>query len=243
MSADEAAEALQRLGLSNYEARVFVALQQLGEGTAQDVSRVSDVPRPQVYGVAEDLAERGLVELVETSPKRYRPVSLAAAREQLSRRLDRETDRAFENLASVREEHADRVQGTDVTTLRGRPPVQERVVELIERADDRVVYVAPSAEQAPPPVADALDGRAAAGVEVTLMTADGSLRERFEDVRVVVTGDDVTAFTGRTLLVDEATVLLSVVPETGEELALWTADTSIGRILAQFVHAGMKRGM
>jgi sugar-specific transcriptional regulator TrmB len=84
MSTHEAVEALRELGLSNYEARVFVALQRLGSGTAQEVSQVSDVPRSQVYGAADDLAARGLLEVVESSPKAFRPVDLSTARDQLT---------------------------------------------------------------------------------------------------------------------------------------------------------------
>ena len=55
-------------------------------------------------------------------------------------------------------------------------------------------------------------------------------------------------FAGRTLLVDDATVLLSVPTEDDhsdpfEEVALWTANTSIGHILTRFIHAGMQAGL
>lgn len=78
MSIQDAIGALERLGFSNYAARVFVALQQLGTGTAEAISDVS-VPRSQVYGVADDLAVRGLVEVTETTPQQYRPRSLLAS--------------------------------------------------------------------------------------------------------------------------------------------------------------------
>jgi len=246
VSAESAAEALERLGLSGYEAKVFVALQQLGEGTAQEVSRVSDVPRSQVYGAAGALAERGLVELVETSPKRYRPVSLAAARRQLSARLEREQDRAFEHLESVREEHDDDHSGTEVATLRGRRPIHERLAGLLADADERIIAILPTEREVSADVGAQLRDRAADGVEVTLVTEDPAVADRFEDsaVRAATAGDEMTDFTGRTVLVDGATVLLSVVPAgRGGETALWTAETAIGEILAAFVHTGMQAGM
>ncbi|HET7324565.1 MAG TPA: helix-turn-helix domain-containing protein, partial [Halococcus sp.] len=57
---DDAIAALKRLGLSSYEAQVFVALQRISRGSARDIDRVTDVPRSQVYGAAEQLEERGL---------------------------------------------------------------------------------------------------------------------------------------------------------------------------------------
>jgi len=246
VSAGEAAAALERLGLSRYEARVFVALQRLGTGTAQAVADVSEVPRSQVYGAAEDLAERGLVELVEASPKRYRPVSLAAAREQLTERLERETDRAFEELAAVREDHADADDDAGVSTLRGRHPIDDRVESLLGRAESLVVYVAPAPWAVGEGVADRLRDLAAGGVAVTVVSEDPAVADRFEGDPVpafAVDGDQMGEMTGRTLLVDDATVLLSVVEDDGGETALWTAGTSIGRILAQFIEAGMDAGM
>lgn len=249
VSAADAAEALQRLGLSSYEAGVFVALQQLGEGTAAAVSDVSDVPRSQVYGAAEDLAERGLVELVESSPKRYRPVGLETARRQLTARIERETEQAFETLAAVRGDHADGSEDGGVATLRGRHPIDERVLALLEQATSLVVYVVPAAWAVGPDVAARLRTLAGRGGTVTVVSEDPEVGALFDDdpVRaVVVDGDQLGEMTGRTLLVDEATVLLSVVEadrEGADETALWTAGTSIGRILARFVHSGMEAGL
>jgi sugar-specific transcriptional regulator TrmB len=245
VSGRSAAGALQRLGLSRYEARVFVALQQLGGGTAQEVANVSDVPRSQVYGTADDLAERGLIEQVETSPKRYRPVSLAAARDQLTSRLERETDRAFEELSAVRGEAADE-GGDGVATLRGRHPIDDRVLELLDRAETMVVYVVPGPWAVEGAVAERLRELAADGVWATLVSEAPEVAARFAEDPVqafVVDGDQMGEMTGRTLKVDDATVLLSVVEDDGDETALWTADTSIGRILAQFVDAGMEAGV
>lgn len=246
----EAVASLEALGLSSYEAQVFVALHRLDGGTAKTVSDVAGVPRSQVYGTAEALAERGLVEQVESAPKRYRPVPLSAARAQLSSRLRREQERAFDNLAALQDSESGDDEGTGVATLRGRHAVRERVGTLVGAAADRVVYVAPTAAQASEDVAAALRERAGAGVAVTLVAGEAALVERFADadLRVVdMSDDDMTGFTGRTLLVDDATVLLSVVPGPEDpesaEVALWTDGTSVGRILGRFVQTGMEAGM
>lgn len=250
MSAHDAISALKELGLSNYEARVFVALQQLGTATAQEVSQVSDVPRSQVYGTADDLANRGFLEVVESSPKRYRAVSLAAARKQLQSRIERQQDRAFENLESLQHEHADHAGESDVSTLHGQHGIDDRLTELVRRAQERVVLVVGDGSLVSEAAEAVLRERAETGVSVVVVTEDPEIETRFEDdpVQVVVSGRERTGgFTGRTLLVDDATVLLSVLtdgddPEPFEETALWTADTRIGHILAQFVHAGMQSG-
>lgn len=247
MSTRDAVEALKRLGLSNYEARVFAALQRLGTGTAQDISDVSEVPRSQVYGAADDLVEQGLAELVASSPKEYRPVSLEAAREQLTARLDREQERAFENLAELRSEADEHSGGGAVATLRGRQPIDDRIGDLIRTAEEQVVFVAPASRSIPDSLAETLRERARDGVAVVVVTAQAEERERFADspVRVVVMDEDNPGdFAGRALMVDEATVLLSATTDdaVGEE-AMWTSESSIGRILARFMQSGIDSGM
>ncbi|MFC5972296.1 TrmB family transcriptional regulator [Halomarina salina] len=254
MSAHEAVEGLKRLGLSSYEAGVFVALQRLGTGTASDVSRTSEVPRSQVYGAAESLAERGLIEVVESSPKRYRPVGLDAARRQLRERIDREEARAFDSLATLQGE---RVETDDegVATVRGSHALDERIAELVGSAEERVMLVAWAADHVSPPIEEALRERADAGLTVMVVTEAAELDRRLSDggVRVVVApSKPAGGVSGRTLLVDDATVLLSVQtdaegesdgPETPDETGLWTAHSDIGHILAQFIHAGMMYGV
>jgi sugar-specific transcriptional regulator TrmB len=247
MSAHDAVDALRDLGLSNYEARTFVALHRLGDGTAQDVAAVADVPRSQVYGAADDLAARGLLEVVESSPKTYRPVSLERARTQLRERVDRQEARAFDNLEAVAGDHGDRTDAGDVATLRGYGPVRDRAVDLVERADDQAVLVGARDATMRDDLAAALDERAAAGVDVTVVSDDSALADRLSEVRVIVSeASGEEGYAGRTLLVDDATVLLSV-PTDGhepfDEVAMWTAGTRIGRILARFVHAGMQSGL
>lgn len=247
MSEPEAVEALRTLGLSNYEAQVFVALQQLGIGTSHEVSELSEVPRSQVYGAADDLAERGLVEVVEASPKAYRPVELSTARDILTERLERETSRAFDHLESIHTTGADHAGRQDLSTLRGRQPIDDRITTLVRSADHTVVFVSPTAEAMTADIADELRDVSITDADVTVVTADRSLDDLFADdpVSVFVMSEDNPAdFAGRALMVDDRTVLLAVEIDDApvKEEALWTGDSRIGRILATFMRSGMESG-
>lgn len=74
-----------------------------------------------------------------------------------------------------------------------------------------------------------------------------SARERFADVpiRVLVMDDDHPAdFAGRALMVDDETVLLAAATDGGSgEEAMWAEHSSIGRILARFMQAGVDSGV
>jgi sugar-specific transcriptional regulator TrmB len=145
----DAVESLERLGLSNYAARTFVALQRLGVGTAKQIHEETDVPRSQVYGAADELADIGLVELQQSTPKRYRPVSVDAARRQLAEELKAEADRAFSYLEAQRRSRTEWETRDDVWTVRGREPVNGRVVELAKQATESILFAAPAPEYVP----------------------------------------------------------------------------------------------
>lgn len=247
MAEREAADALEHLGLTRYEARVFVALHQLGSGTALEIQRVSDVPRSQVYGTAERLQERGLVEIQQSSPKRYRPVSLEAARAQLAARFDRQEARAFESLERLRQQPADPPH-EEVSTLRGTEPIHERVASLIDRCERRVVFGAPTTTLVSETIRERIHDRAAAGVDAIVVSDSEAVRGTFDPSAVTVHAPPAVpagGFSGRVLLGDDGIVLVSVGPEgdgsgAASELALWTADTGIGRILVRFLWTGLQ---
>jgi sugar-specific transcriptional regulator TrmB len=243
----EAVESLERLGLSNYEARVFLALQKLGSGTAKDIHDVAGVPRSQVYGAAESLEERGLVELQRSTPKRYRPVDLDAARTRLAARLEREQERAFDHLERVRRERSGEETREEVWTVRGRGPVADRAAKLIARATERVVFGAASVDLVSEPIVDALRERAEAGVDVLVVSENPAVRALFADGPSAVAAppaDAPTEFTGRVVLVDDATILLSVLVESGaggppEETAIWSAESAMAAVLVQVTRDGI----
>ena len=233
-----AVEALERLGLSNYEARVFVALQALGVGTAREVHEVAGVPRSQVYGAADALVERGLVERQQSTPKRYRPVELDAARERLTARLERERERAFEYLDTLAREERPAESREDVWSLHGREAVTERVVELVGRASERLLFGAASADLVTPELVEAVRARAAAGVDVTVVSADPAVRAAFSAPVRVCPGPTDGGHTGRVALCDDNVVLVSV-RAAGGETAIWSADTALADVLVQTMHAGI----
>jgi len=251
MNEDDAVEALERLGLTSYEAKVFIALQKLGSGTARDVHRVADVPRSQVYSAAESLEERGLLDVQQSQPLQYRPVSIEAASETLRDRFEREQQRAVGYLESVRSDHAGDGDGQqeDIWTIRGREHITDRTVALVEDADDRVFLGTATPDFVTEALVEAVEGRIDAGVSVTVMSVDATVRDRFErfDGVVVERPPDEVADNeraGRVLLVDDDTVLLSVLgeeelPGSSDETAIWSAHTNFATVLIQLIETSL----
>ncbi|WP_435178315.1 TrmB family transcriptional regulator [Halorussus sp. AFM4] len=249
MDEDDAIEALENLGLSNYEAKVFAALQRLGVATAREVHRTTDVPRSQVYGAAESLQDRGLVEVQQSKPIQYRAVSLEAARSHLRGEFERTQEKAFDYLEAARRQGGDGDERReDIWTVRGRTAIDDRVAQLVEEAGHSVfLAIGRDAGDLPDDVAVRLVERAEAGVAVTV-AGDGAA-ELFADTPVEVPEFPTDhphegAPVGKVLVVDRETVLLSVRDRRGdselaEETAIWSSGTGIAAVLIQLVDGGL----
>ncbi|QSW99589.1 TrmB family transcriptional regulator [Haloterrigena alkaliphila] len=241
-SEGEAVEAFERLGLTSYEAKVFIALHRLGAGTARDVADVTDVPRSQVYSVAESLEERGLVETQQSNPIRYRPVSLEEGQRILEERFERERERAFDYVDAVKQEATTEETQEDIWTVRSRDRVDDRVVDLLSQATDKIVIGARLPELLTESIERTLEERAAAGVSVLAISRDDGIRERLGaiDGATVETpppyreGDQRS---GRIVIVDDDGILLSVLDDDGSETAIWSSGSLFASVLIELIEA------
>lgn len=240
MDESDAVEAFERLGLTSYEAKVFIALQRIGSGSARDVAQVTDVPRSQVYSAAESLADRGLVGIQQSSPKQFRPVSIEAARSTLRDRFERESDRAFDFVARARAE-GNKETKEDIWTIRGPEGISDRTVELIHEAEETVVFGTRLPELLTETITQALVGRAENGVDVTIISEEPAVKVAFQDEPAIDLVEPPANMendrSGRVLLADHHTILLSVISgETlDDETAIWSSNSSFASVLIQLV--------
>jgi len=240
MQDEDAIQGLKRLGLTTYEARVFLALQKLGSGAASEISEVADVPRSQVYGAAEELEGRGLVETQQSTPTVYRPVPLEQARRQLLDQLAETGAETFDYLETVQDSAVQEERTESIWLIRGSDAIASRVASVAADADERLLYAAESPEMLEADVVEALDGAADRGVSVIVASVNPALldaapssleRYRVPDER------DMDVSTGRVLVADGATILMSTLqarPEEGsEEVAFWTAENTFAAVLSE----------
>jgi sugar-specific transcriptional regulator TrmB len=241
----EAIAGLERLGLTSYEARVFLGLQKLGTATASEVAEVADVPRSQVYGAAERLEERGLVETRQSTPTAYRPVSLEQARTRLLDDLQETGTRTFEYLETVSESRESEEQTEAIWLVEGESAISSRLVELIGEAEERILLGTEDPTHLADPIDAALAAAAESGVDVVVGSAEAPVRDRAAEIPGVEPYGVPDAGTpdvsvARVLLVDDRTILLSVFPSTevadgSDEIAFWSADSPFAAVLVEVI--------
>jgi len=86
---------LMNMGLNEYQASALANLIYLGETKATTLSKASGVPNARIYGVLDELSQKGLLIMRPGRPAQYAPLSpeeiadalVSASREEIRRRL------------------------------------------------------------------------------------------------------------------------------------------------------------
>lgn len=224
---DRAVTLLQELGLKEYEAKAFVALTRLPQGTAKEVSDISEVPRTRVYDAVRTLESNGLVEIQHSNPQQFRAVSVDEAADTLRQEYEARTDSLRDTLASLSDATPD--TGTETThevwSLSGRTAITSRTRQLIDEAEQELVFVLGNQSLITESLVDGLEMSKQRGVSIIVGTPAEAVRARVQDVlpeaEVFVSelnwlsgvrpGDDTEI--NRLLLVDRSTILVSTVHE------------------------------
>jgi sugar-specific transcriptional regulator TrmB len=209
---DAAIEQLERFGLSAYAAQTFVALASLGTGTAKDVSQVSTVPRTRVYDAIEELRDRGLVHVQNTSPKEFWSVSAETAGRTFERELQHRTD-VLRTALDELEPAERRAEQRDVWTVDGQAAVSDRVLEFFAEAEEQIVYLTVE-DLLSEELIEGLAEADARGVSVRLAGVSGDVQERIQDsIPEATTFESLWIWSdtpaGRLMLVDEEKTLVS----------------------------------
>jgi sugar-specific transcriptional regulator TrmB len=76
---DRSRKAMENLGLTGYEIRVYLSLLDRGSMTAADISKKSGVPYSKIYEVLNSLEEKGWLESGSSRPQKFFPKSPSTA--------------------------------------------------------------------------------------------------------------------------------------------------------------------
>jgi sugar-specific transcriptional regulator TrmB len=130
---EELVRALRKLGLSEYEARAYIALVELGEADASEISRRSGVPRTRIYDVLGRLESAGIIQkILGSRPVVYSAIPPDRALEPLRRRLFDEVSEAIDRL-KLMYASTKTIPRFNMILFRG-DRVYEAIMDLVERS-------------------------------------------------------------------------------------------------------------
>ncbi|MBI4394362.1 MAG: hypothetical protein HY556_11315 [Euryarchaeota archaeon] len=229
-------------GLSEYEARTYLALLDLGVATARDIANLSRVPRTKIYSILDDLHQKQLTEIIPERPKKYEVVPFDEYLRSFERQYKAKLRQIEEDkkLISAQLSHQAPVsldRAGSFNVLKGRKNVVNRKYEMIARAKAEILELG----------SEYTALRMSYYMPILREKAEGSVDVRFLCPVSNVNVDTLTEFShfgsvrhyaektpgSATLIVDDAEVLIChYVPDDehlfkGEDVAIWSDDRAI----------------
>lgn len=143
---EETRNALREMGLNAYEIDSYLALLEIGQMTAMEISQETKVPYSKMYEVLNSLKDKGWIKSSETRPFKYYPVPpLEAARVtklQLEDKYLSWENTMSETLQPLYEKR-ELVERPDMLILRGQQAIISKLEEVLGKAAKEVVIAAP----------------------------------------------------------------------------------------------------
>ncbi len=133
-------ESLKSLGLTKYEALVYIGLLQVTGATATEVHEISGVPRASVYPVLDRLAQKELVSVSHTTPKRFDAIPPARGIENMMRRIEEDAEKALVALDLFYREKDAESRGSQelIWTIYGEENIKTRLSDMFRGAERSV---------------------------------------------------------------------------------------------------------
>jgi len=137
-------ECLKSLGLTKYEARVYIALLKIVGATASEIHEISGVPRASVYTVIDQLLDKGLVSVSQSAPKRFAAISPEDAITRLMGQIKRDAQNARDFLSAIYRERLTPGPGSEelIWNIYGIDKINKSFYDLISDAKKEIRIIA-----------------------------------------------------------------------------------------------------
>jgi sugar-specific transcriptional regulator TrmB/predicted hydrocarbon binding protein len=136
---------LKEFGLTDYQARAYLALLELNISTANQIPAISRVPRTKIYGIMRQLHDKGLVQIIPETPLKYRAVPFKQYLERRVGQLREEAgdlERSVDTLAESfqLQSHEPDEQGK-FEMFYGRRNVRDKLKDMYSNAKKYIVSI------------------------------------------------------------------------------------------------------
>jgi sugar-specific transcriptional regulator TrmB len=168
-SSDEfrkAVEVLGRVGLTQYEARAYIALVARGLGDAATLATAAGIPRTSAYKVLESLAQKGYAKGTGGKPILFRPTPPLDVADTLKGAIQE----VFEQLAILHRLVAEHGEPQLVYLLSGRDKTIQKIGELLDQSTGAFILTTPQLADLREELGKKIQHAVKRGVRVTFIT-------------------------------------------------------------------------
>jgi HTH-type transcriptional regulator, sugar sensing transcriptional regulator len=224
-----ATQVLGKVGLTQYEARAYIALVARGVGDATTLAAAAGIPRTSAYKVLESLAEKGYAQPTGGKPILFRPTPPLDVAENLKGAIQD----VFERLATLHRVVGEHGEPQLVYLLSGREKVLGKIGELLDQSTRTFILTTPGVAEVRDELGKKIQHAVKRGVQVTFVTAplqrvpegvEYVARENLLATEVLADGEhallaapglDACGFTDNPILTSHLKQFLEVVLEKG----------------------------
>ena len=137
------AESLKSLGLTKYEALVYIALLRVTGATATEIHEISGVPRASVYPVLDRLLQKNLVAVSHTTPKRFTSIPPEEGIDSLLKTVESDARQAKKILNKMYRERSSPDRGNQelIWSIYGDENIRARLMDMISAAEESVKII------------------------------------------------------------------------------------------------------
>lgn len=252
----KAIDALTSFGLTEYEAKVYLALATRGVQKASALADISDIPRPHVYSVIKLLHEKGLIIIIPEKVAKYQAVPMDTVLKKLIQ--DRlESVKSLEaigndliQLIGDKGSGSEEESGEKVRLYNGRWAIIDLIHKMMGRASTSFRFITNDRSFALTAAAYEQDLAALARKKIpsqfllpiekdTLpmierLAKDSVIRhlDSMDRLEALDPGEQESTFL-RVVVIDESEVLfIRATPGGTDESAIWTAQKELAKMIS-----------
>jgi sugar-specific transcriptional regulator TrmB len=159
------AAVLNKIGMSDYEAKAFVALVVRNYGTADDISDLAGIPRTSTYKALRSLASKSFVTYSEGRPAIFHIEPLLETKS----RLIKEIEDMFDKLEAVKGTLSDKGIPQLVYTFTGKKAVLAKIGEMLEASKRSFIISTPAIQEVRQELAPGFRDAIKRGVQVIVI--------------------------------------------------------------------------
>jgi len=134
---------LEKLGLTENEAKAYVGLISLKEAKAREIYELTNVPRAKIYEILNTLAKKGCVEIRQGTPTYFRAVDPKQVIEWMR---DEFLDCANETISLLNELNYELPKGFSFWCIQSEWGIRNRIREIFARAKEELIIFSSSPE-------------------------------------------------------------------------------------------------
>jgi sugar-specific transcriptional regulator TrmB len=242
---DKSRRAMESLGLTSYEIKVYLSLLETGSMTASEISKKSGVPYSKIYEVLNSLEDKGWLESDSSRPQKFFPKSPLTALEAMRMRIESSIrdskNTIMSELMPIYEKSGVR-ERPEIWVVMGVYNIAAKIGEIIQTCQHELLIALPHiAEGIAKPIQPTLRSLQEKGVRINVLASEEANPDTIRAISRVAKVRLKNNMFGGGVIGDSKHVMILISEgrsENGtfEPTAIWAEHIGLARFAKDYFH-------